>query len=305
VVCMRLPKKIEVSGTGLGLVSWIGPTLGIPIPELIRWSLFALGALMIIGPSALAIYQKIKMTGSTVSLVGMVISGLFFIGFAAWHFWPQGRSGLSSTITDVSAFDDNANPGALMVIPKVDIRSTEGGASIAGFSLTIKPPVGPEMRSSAQPVFEPHTFRGPDASIVVTPETTLWGRDGAPPIHGFRSGRLWFAFNGLKDFSFLNDNDTRLILNIEDSAGGSHESEVKLGDLGPRLRAAPFPSSPEAPKPAPIPQNSPPITSLSPSVGGAPAVTLSPIDPKGGDCGSAMCVKGHPDGKGGVGCHYE
>jgi hypothetical protein len=87
---------IEVSGTGLSLVTSIGPTLGIPIPEFIRWPLFGAGVLMVLGPTILAIWRGVKKTGSMISLAGMIVSALALIGFTAWHFWPSLAEILSS-----------------------------------------------------------------------------------------------------------------------------------------------------------------------------------------------------------------
>jgi hypothetical protein len=81
--------KIQISGTGLTLVTAIAPSLGISLPQFLRWGIFALGVFMIIWPIVPAIYSDAKRRGRMPALIGMVIFGLPFIGCAIWYFWPS------------------------------------------------------------------------------------------------------------------------------------------------------------------------------------------------------------------------
>jgi hypothetical protein len=76
------------------LVSVFGPTLGIAIPYWVRFGGFALGCGMLIVPAGLTLirYGRRLERKRMISLVGMAISGVAFLGFAGAHFWPAAIS---------------------------------------------------------------------------------------------------------------------------------------------------------------------------------------------------------------------
>ena len=186
-------------------------------------------------------------------LLMSVGAALLLVGAAA-YFWPRTpiTPSYQGEITGVAAFDVSGQPGLLNVIPVVTVRNLKGEEAgyIANFALKIHFATGTEKEAEAEPVFDEQIFRGPNGATDINPQNTLWGRDGAPPITRFRSGRLWFPFNGdLAEFINL---DTRLTLMIKDSSGTTSTSTVRLGDIGgPRISSQPFTGPPAAPLPSP------------------------------------------------------
>lgn len=95
---MRRSWKFELSGTGLGLVTWIAPSLGIQVPAFFRWSGFVLGMGLIAAPAVEWLFQHAKERRRMMPLIGMFVFGLAFIGCAARYFEAsiQESSGLTT-----------------------------------------------------------------------------------------------------------------------------------------------------------------------------------------------------------------
>jgi hypothetical protein len=77
--------KIQASGTGLALVTYFGPTLGIDFPYGIRLALFILGIAMLVIPVVLSLVQLARGRQKMWPVIGMIISGLAFIGCVGWY----------------------------------------------------------------------------------------------------------------------------------------------------------------------------------------------------------------------------
>ena len=269
VVGMRSEIRTAIaSGAASVSLGVIYMTLPLAFPEAPRWlwqAVLGAAALLLLVCVAILIYDYVitpLRRRRMITLVGMIVCGVGLAGFAIGHFWRASSADVSQfrgEITGTAAFDVSGQPGILYVIPVVDVRNLGGAnAYITGFSLKIHFPDGFEKETDAQPVFDQQTFRGPTGWVDVTPENTLWGRDGAPSILSFRSGRLWFAFSGVQEFREMSDMATRLTLTIKDSSGASSSSTIQLGDIkGPRISSVPLTNPPAASPPSPAPPASP------------------------------------------------
>jgi hypothetical protein len=181
----------------------------------------------------------------------MALGLLLFMAGAAAYFWPRSRiiAPYHGEITGVAAFDMDGQPGLLNVLTVVAIQNLGQDSTryIAGFTLKIHFQSGFEKEAEAEPVIDRRVFRGPNGETEIDPDNTLWGREGAPPIARFRSGRLWFPFSGIPDFREMSDLDTKLTLIIKDNAGTTSASSIRLSDIkGPRISSQPFTSPPAA-----------------------------------------------------------
>jgi hypothetical protein len=83
---MHWLSRVQISGAGLTIVTGIAPSLGITLPQFVRWSIFALGALMILWPLIQAVHNDARRRRRVLSLIGMNVSGLAFAGCAVWYF---------------------------------------------------------------------------------------------------------------------------------------------------------------------------------------------------------------------------
>jgi hypothetical protein len=80
--------KIQISGTGLTIVSTMAPTLGLILPSWMRWGIFVAGLSMIAWPIAHTCYEHAKQRGRMTPLIGMIVCACGLIGFGTWYFWP-------------------------------------------------------------------------------------------------------------------------------------------------------------------------------------------------------------------------
>jgi hypothetical protein len=245
---MRISGEATI-GIILGLIGAAG--IGIPMvlpahPEA-GWIFIGVAVIGAILLGAHHLYYALPRAGQPrakrkmIAVVGMMISSVGFFGFAGAYFWPhrgsdQGVSRFHGEIKGMAAFNVDGQTGLLNVIPVVDIRGTEGDSTITEFSLMVLFSDGEKSEVLAQPVFDRVSFRGPNNYVDVTPDNTLWGRDGAPVIHGFRSGRIWFAFHDISNTKKISHLDTKLTLRISESNGASSSSSIRLRDIiGPRI----------------------------------------------------------------------
>ena len=79
---MRWNPKIQVSGTGLALVSAIAPTLQIEIPYALRIAGFLIGLLMVVWPASFYVFGLIRGAGKMLLIIGMSAGAVLFLGCA-------------------------------------------------------------------------------------------------------------------------------------------------------------------------------------------------------------------------------
>jgi hypothetical protein len=200
--------------------------------------------------------------------ISLMVLGLVIFGSGlVWYIRPPAGPAVSpasieAAITDLAAYHSNDQIGIVNLVLFIDLRSSQEEAKINNFTLTINLDDGESFKATALPILESRVFRGPDSTIDITPDTTLWGRDGAPIIRGFRSGRLWFAFDSFANFAGLAHKDTKLSLTVTDAHGASYTSTIRVGEIhGPRkVTVSPSINPPDAPPPFPTPPASPPKT---------------------------------------------
>ncbi len=82
------PTKIQVSGTGLAIVSTIAPTLGIGIPFWLRWTALGLGVWMLAYPIVAALFSRVRSLGRDALpiAIGIVVSVAIVIGVSISYF---------------------------------------------------------------------------------------------------------------------------------------------------------------------------------------------------------------------------
>jgi hypothetical protein len=74
--------RIQVSGTGLALVSSFAPTLGIEIPYAVRATGFLIGILMVAWPASVYVFSLIRRAEKMWLIIGMGVGAVLFLGCA-------------------------------------------------------------------------------------------------------------------------------------------------------------------------------------------------------------------------------
>jgi hypothetical protein len=96
----RAALYIFLFGVGLNMVAVAGP-LAFPDAPVIVWRcvLFA-GVLITLLSGAFLVYEYRQLVRSArvIPLIGMIVCGFGFAGFAVWYFWPQSISPGSSPL---------------------------------------------------------------------------------------------------------------------------------------------------------------------------------------------------------------
>jgi hypothetical protein len=77
---MHWSPKIQVSGTGLALVSSFAPTLGIEIPYAVRVTGVLIGILMVVWPASVYVFSLIRRAEKMWLIVGMGVGAVLFLG---------------------------------------------------------------------------------------------------------------------------------------------------------------------------------------------------------------------------------
>jgi hypothetical protein len=87
----RAALYIFASGIGVAMVAAAVPLAFPEAPKILWQVLFCLGAIVALCPAFFLAYEyrEIARAKRSVPLIGMIISGVAFIAFAAWYFWPD------------------------------------------------------------------------------------------------------------------------------------------------------------------------------------------------------------------------
>jgi hypothetical protein len=86
----RAALYIFLTGIGVAMIAAAGP---LAFPDAPRWiwqSVLGVGAVIAILPACFLLYEyrQLARARRVVPLLGMIVSGIIFLGCAAWYFWP-------------------------------------------------------------------------------------------------------------------------------------------------------------------------------------------------------------------------
>jgi len=141
--------------------------------------------------------------------VGMILSGIFFLGFAAWYLWSPMRGGVpvfSAIITSLNILG-NSSSDKTDLVAFVEAQSEKDGIIPRKWTLRIQSASGKLYNMKAIAVIEPRTWRLLDGSILsLSPEASLVGSTDLVYTRGARRGRILFSGDSVNAHDIINPN---------------------------------------------------------------------------------------------------
>src|ERR1700685_4401156 len=90
----RAAIHLFIAGVGVAMMGVAGP-LAFPEAPKVFWQIivFAGGILTALSAGFMIYeYRDLLRRGRMIPILGMMVSGVLFVAFAGWHFWPHGES---------------------------------------------------------------------------------------------------------------------------------------------------------------------------------------------------------------------
>lgn len=108
----RAALLIFLAGLGIAMVAAAAPLVFPDLPRIVWQSVLSIGAIFAFFSAFFLIYEyrHLLKAERMTPLIGMLISGAFFVGFFVWYFWPTVASRETTAISEIRSTSSDAVP---------------------------------------------------------------------------------------------------------------------------------------------------------------------------------------------------